>query len=403
MRRMLRILTAGASLAGGLAAVGSIPGPEAGAVAAPPRPIVVGGVWTEATYAGADIGAEAAFRAFNAAGGLGGRPIKFIGMLDDGQSPAQDLTAAQTLVANGVFAVAPVLSQAWRAASYLQARHVAYFGWGTSQLWSGSTNGFSIVGVNSLKPPAPLVRPVVPVACMAVRGGCGGRTVALLGASDPTDGATVHQLASEYETAGARIVYQSTAAPSAPADYTRYAKAVLSADRGKEPNIVQQVLPQADDLVLVQTLRELGFRGTEFDSSTYDPRAAAISTGGDTIVNFAPFEQHSPMITTILQQVKAFNPHASLNQSVLAGYFSALELIQALKGAGPGVTPGSLIGTLNKGWTFGVPGAICPVTFPAAHYSALGGAAVVHSTGTSYALAVPLRCPAPITNPLAKP
>jgi hypothetical protein len=43
-------------------------------------PIVVGGIWSQASYTGADIGAEAVFNAFNAAGGLDGRKIKFIGM-----------------------------------------------------------------------------------------------------------------------------------------------------------------------------------------------------------------------------------------------------------------------------------------------------------------------------------
>jgi hypothetical protein len=43
-------------------------------------PIVVGGVWSAWTNTGADTGAEAAFDAFNAAGGLDGRMIESIGM-----------------------------------------------------------------------------------------------------------------------------------------------------------------------------------------------------------------------------------------------------------------------------------------------------------------------------------
>src|SRR5277367_417421 len=96
------------SLAGGLSGV---------AGAAAKKPIVVGGIWTQSSFSGADVGAEAAFNAFNAAGGLDGRKIRFVGMQDDAASSAQSITAAKTLINQGVVAVVPVVSSAFDASS----------------------------------------------------------------------------------------------------------------------------------------------------------------------------------------------------------------------------------------------------------------------------------------------
>ena len=60
-------------------------------------PIVVGGDGDLATSAGVAGGFTAGIYRFNKTGGLDGRKIKFTGFLDDGFSPATNLSNAQQL------------------------------------------------------------------------------------------------------------------------------------------------------------------------------------------------------------------------------------------------------------------------------------------------------------------
>ena len=143
MRDGLRALAVVGAVLVGLGSLLIAAAPTAGASGSP---IVVGGVWSAATYAGADIGAEAAFDAFNAAGGLNGRKIKFIGMQEDGQSQTGDVNAAKALVNDHVVAVVPVVTEAWQAGSVLAKAGIPYFGWGISTGWWDSNNGFSFGG-----------------------------------------------------------------------------------------------------------------------------------------------------------------------------------------------------------------------------------------------------------------
>src|ERR1019366_6849450 len=125
MRRPTKLLLTVMSAVTALSAV-AVVGSTGPAAAADTSPIVVGGVWTQASYAGADAGAKAVFNQFNAAGGLNGRMIKFIGMEEDDANPTTDITAAKTLVNAGVMAVLPVMTQAWVGGATLAKANIPY-------------------------------------------------------------------------------------------------------------------------------------------------------------------------------------------------------------------------------------------------------------------------------------
>jgi branched-chain amino acid transport system substrate-binding protein len=370
-------------------------------------PIVVGGVWSASTYTGTDDGAKAAFDAFNAAGGLDGRKIKFVGMQDDGQSNTQDLTAAKNLVNQHVFAVVPVATSSWVAGSVLAAAKIPYFGMSIDTNWWNQANGFSIIGAN---PPGPTTLKTetdsVDVICKGVAGGCKGKTVAIIGTNDTAAQENMKNDAAQYARAGAKVVAQLASIPDPPAvvsDYTPYADQILSSNGGKQPDIVQQVLPPEGDVAMISELHNLGFKGNDFNFTLYDPRAVSVAKGADTLVTFEPWEANTPAVATMRKRVLAENPKAILGQATLIGYWSAEMFIAALKKAGPNATPASTIKALNSGFTFGVPGGIGTTTYPQDHKALATCLSVVTSNGRAYKVAVPLTCPALIPNPLYKP
>jgi branched-chain amino acid transport system substrate-binding protein len=370
-------------------------------------PIVVGGVWSAASYAGADAGAKAAFDAFNAAGGLDGRKIDFIGMQEDNQSPTQDIAAAKTLVNDHVLAVVPVMTQAWVAGKVLAQAGIPYFGWGISAGWWASNNGFSF---DAAVAPTPSTSPVWAntkvLLCQTIPGTCKGKTVTLLSVNNTSGIESMQSDAAQWKQAGAKVVAQISSIPSPPAvvsDFSPYTDQMLSSNGGKAPDIIEQLLPPQDDVAIITALNHQGFKGTDFGFSLYDPRAVSVAKGSNTVVGQAPWEQSTAAVAQMTQRVKAASSTVVLGQPTEAGYISAEMLIAGLEKAGPSVTSTSLIKALNAGFTFSVPGLVGPQTFPAAH--TLGGncAAVASSNGSKYSITLPLTCVKRTKNPLYKP
>jgi hypothetical protein len=370
-------------------------------------PIVVGGVWSASTYTGVDAGAEAAFKAFNAAGGLDGRKIKFVGMQDDAQSSTQDLTAAKTLLNDHVFAVVPVATSSWDAGSVLAKANVPFFGMAINTNWWNVNNGFSLIG--ALPPSATTLKTEtdsVAVICKAVPGGCRGKTVAIVGTNDTGSIENLKNDAAQFKRVGAKVVMQLSSIPDPPAvvsDYTPYVDQLLSSNSGHQPDIIQQVLSPIQDVGMIAQLEHQGFTGHDFNFTLYDPRAVSVAKGSDTLVTFQPWEATTAAITTMRDRVFQVDPHALLGQTTQIGYYSAEMFIAAIERAGPNVTPKSLIKTLNSGFTFGVSGGTGTTTFPKDHHATQTCLSVVTSNGTAYKVAVPLTCPPLIPNPLYKP
>jgi len=374
--------------------------------AANTTPINVGGVWSQADFVGADVGAEAAFNAFNAAGGLDGRKIHFIGMQDDGANTTTDLAAAKTLVNDHVFAVLPVLTQAWVGGPILAKAGIPYFGWGVSPAWWNSQNGFS---PTDAVPPTPSTSPTWAnqklIFCKAVPGGCKGKTVALMAENNQASIVSMQSDAAQWKATGAKVVAQISSIPNAPAvvtDWAPFAQQVLTSNAGGQPDIIEQILPASESVGANAQFNESGFKGVDFNFTLYDPAAITVDKGSVTALNFAPWQQNSAAVKLMTQRVEATSPTTALSQSVEIAYISAELFIAGLKKAGPSVTSKSLIKTLNSNFTFGVPGLIGSQTFPAAHTENLNCFSVVSSNGVKYSVAVPLSCIARSKNPLYK-
>jgi len=108
--RKLRVAVAALAIAM-LAAACSSSKDKSGGGGSSKGDIVVGGV-QDGTATGIDVGFKARIARFNAAGGIDGRKIKLLDVLNDGGSLSGNLSAIQTLVLKDkVFAVTPISSR----------------------------------------------------------------------------------------------------------------------------------------------------------------------------------------------------------------------------------------------------------------------------------------------------
>jgi ABC-type branched-subunit amino acid transport system substrate-binding protein len=371
--------------------------------AANTKPIVVGGIWTQSSFSGADVGAKAAFNAFNAAGGLDGRKIKFVGMQDDAASSAGSITAAKALVNQGVVAVVPVVSSAFDASSVLSKAQIPWFGWGVTPNFGESSYGFSFIGSDT-DPNGKYAGDSVSPMCNAYAAkmhtkGCKGVTVAVVGEDENASKSSVLTHSGQWKKLGAKVVLQQTTMPGQPAvisDFSPYANQIMTSASGKPPAIVDAPVNPTQNIGLYSALSKQSYSGMFEGYTLYDPKAVAIAKGSYTQIQFAPWQQNTPAVAKMTSGVMAVSPTQAKSQAVEAGYISAQMFIAALKKAGPNFTGKSLAAAINKGWTFSIPGLAGSITYPAAHTRGGGGAAIVYSNGTAYTVASPITTYAPI-------
>jgi branched-chain amino acid transport system substrate-binding protein len=382
-----------------------------GATAAANKPIVVGGVYDAAENAGANIGAEAAFKAFNDAGGLQGRTIKYVGTENDSSDPTTDIAATKTLINQGVMAIVPVVTFGWSSAAVAAAAHVPYFGYSVTAAWDRSANGFSYIGTNSATG-SPKVLNTAAVDCEVVPGGCKGKTVSFLTLNAASSVQIAQITAHQFEQLGAKVVSASNAVPTPPAvvsDYSPYANALLSSNKGKAPDIIFTAETTQDDSGLWTQLKQLGYKGTFFNYELYNAASLAVAKGSYTQqAGQFLYTSSAPQAVAMRKAITAFDPsfkqHTAAWTSVENGYLSAEMFIAAIKRVGPSVTGSSLIATLNSGWTWaGIPNLAGSVQFPQSHQSSAGCLTVLSSNGKTFHTSVPLVCNQLVANPLYQP
>jgi ABC-type branched-subunit amino acid transport system substrate-binding protein len=354
-----------------------------------------------AVFPGADIGAKALFEHVNRDGGINGRKINYVGVLDDATDPTKNMTAVKQLVLQKkVFAIAPIMSIALQpqASDYLAAQKVPFVGWGVQPGFCGNNYGFGFNGcligtkfnnTSVLGPTAALLKP--------------GATVAIVEGDSSAGKAALRQLPAVAADLGLKIVYLKAEIPDATTttDWTPYARKLMTSNAGGPPDAIHAdgLLPQAAGLSAA--LKQLGFKGPIINYSTYAPGLLSSSPdiakavdGVYTNIGFGPKEQGGPAITQMVSDLKAIGAPTDITLGVANAYWSADMLVQMIKKAGPNLTPGKLDQAVNAGFTYtpSVAGAMGPTTFPAGHDQPSPCAALVQAKGTSYVAAVPFKC-----------
>jgi hypothetical protein len=191
------------------------------------------------------------------------------------------------------------------------------------------------------------------------------------------------------------IAYAKTSltAPATP-DYNAVAKEVLASKQGTSPDAVF-VLGSASNVVgMQQALTANGFLGLFTNQIQYSPNLVAPAVGAIVYTQTAPTETvtANAAMQQLVTDVQKVAPDQPIDQSVLAGYWSADLFLAAVQKAGKRLTTASLEKAANKKFTYVVPDTVGPTTFPAAHSLPTPCGALVSSSGTAYVVKVPYTC-----------
>ena len=201
--------------------------------------IVVGGL-QDGNFAGIDTGFKARIARFNNQGGIDGRKIQFVGVLNDGDSLTADLSNAQTLVLKDhVFAVAPIADEVLSpgAVQLFSQNSTPYIGWGLSPAFCGNNWGFPLVGCEST--PDYQNTSAFTQAAQAIGKPVKGLKVAVIGTDNSGGKAGTEGIMSANKIMGADVVYgQSPVPQDGTTDYAPYVQAIMAG----HPDLVELVV-----------------------------------------------------------------------------------------------------------------------------------------------------------------
>lgn len=413
MRRHLCLLVAGIAAVSGIAALSF--GSEVASAASDKPPIVVGGDGDLASAAGAAQGFEAGIARFNEAGGLDGRKIKFVGLLDDGYGAQTNLTNAQQLVENKhVTVVAPFLSEISTAATgrYLAASKTPFIGWAVSSAFATApTWGYGVNG-NQTNPQAVVIAGVQQLLKVTGNTKTPSRIkVAGIAENVSAGVSALNGAVAAYRYLGARVVYhKAPIAVLGTTSYVAYAQAIIASGA----NVAFEVLDSADAIGLAAALKADGFKGLIYNGVTYfpgqlaaQPNEAAALNGALVENEFPADENETPATNQAKKDLASIGQPPELTSGVSVGYWSAIVLEQMLKatlakvGGNPMKVSGAAIrSTVNDGYTYRDPiaGGIGTMYFPAAESIPTGCLTTLKVVGAMYKQLVPYNCASGVLN-----
>jgi ABC-type branched-subunit amino acid transport system substrate-binding protein len=356
--------------------------------------IKVAGLGYSFLYGGADIGARARFQRANDAGGVNGRTIDYAGFSDDGGDPTAGTSAVTKLVhEDQVFAVVPAVTPDLAASKYLVQQKVPYFGWALSSDFCGNAYGF---GFSGCLLPEGVTSNAWGVLVSKVFGAQStGRTAAILTENSPIGQYELQSLTAGITSAKMKVVDgKASLGLPATADFGAVAKEVLASKGGKSPDAVFVVGNVSNVLGVQNALRAAGFLGVFTNQIQYGPNDVAPAIGAIVMSQTAPTESAptNPAMTQLIADVQKVAPSVPIDQSVIAGYWSADLFLAAVQKAGKRLTSASLVKAANDKFTYQVANTVGPTTFPAAHSLPTPCGALVSSNGTAYAVKVPYTC-----------
>jgi ABC-type branched-subunit amino acid transport system substrate-binding protein len=387
-----------------------------------PTSITVGGVEVASgeggfTEAGQAIGAKAYFNQVNAAGGVFGRKINFIGAQDDGYSATSDVSIVQNLVEQKhVFAVVPVATNNFTGGSYLVQNNVPFIGSGNGTPYCGTQSGFGFLGcaVPNLAPGSP-VTPAIGKTIEAVLKQRGELTkgvkpsIAMTFNSSGSGPAAAPPLVAEMKAAGFKVSAAMTTIPAqGTADYSPYAQQIMTSNNGKPPSSVFLVNAGTVIVGLKEALVAAGYKGPVFDATTYSPQTTQnpqlvqALQGEYSILQVQPAEANFPAVKQMLKAMRNV-AGASYVPDIYAeeGYESAAMLVDMLKATGPNLTRGTMLTKVNSGFNFEIPNLFGEIPWPESHAQPVGCDAAVQLKGKQWKVVQDLECYANIPIPPA--
>ena len=138
-----------------------------------------------------------------------------------------------------------------------------------------------------------------------------------------------------------------------------------------------------------------GYAGLFTDTIEYDPDLVASSTASAVMLQTAAVETAptNPAMQQLVADVHTVAPDLPIDQSVVAGYWSADMFIAAVKRAGKNLTvAGAAEAARTRTSPTRCPNTVGPTKFPAAHNEPTPCGSLVRSDGSAYTVLVPYTC-----------
>lgn len=374
-------------------------GSSGSAAAASGNQIVVGGL-QDGNYAGIDTGFQARVARFNAAGGVDGRTIKFLGVLNDGDNPTTDLSNAQTLVLKDhVFAVAPISSEVLSAGSttLFTQNTTPYLGWGDTPALCGNDYGFPIAGCEASAQYQSNANYKQAVSAIGLQ--AKGLKAAVIGTNNAGGKNGTLGVAAVVAKSGSTVTYAQASIPqSGTTDYTPYVQALMAGN----PSIILMVVNFNTTIGLTAALRQAGYKGAIWNPDAYvpglltsQPQLAQVLDGSLVVAQFPPAEDKTPAVTQLQSDLKAIGASTDYSLGESIGWWSAEEFIQQLQAtaAKGAVTQANFEKVINAGWTIKpITGGITDASFPTDHTKPGGCFGTLVVSGKQYVQKVPYSC-----------
>jgi ABC-type branched-subunit amino acid transport system substrate-binding protein len=367
-----------------------------------PTSIKIGGLATltsptGSSMAGTEVGAKVRFDRVNASGGVNGRKIDYIGVLDDGQDPARDGTQAAALVQQkGVFAAVPVMTSVTNYLDTFCGAVVPFFGWGTNNGYCSNAIGFGINGCATGDPTQKVSSDVYGLAMQALFGTAGGKTAAIVAVDNDTARRASKNLATQIQETGTKVVYNQSPVPAAGlADTTAVVNAIMRSNKGGQPDVVFYLADFTTSLKLTQALGAAGFTGKNLNPVAYDPRLETFK-GLDKsyiVLQWEPgIDTANPAIAQMAADFAKYAPGQVLSLPAMSGYWAADFFVGAATKTGRNLTVDSLLKVLNSGYSNYVPGAVPQTRWPLNHFVAPPCLAITQLNVPHYSLTYNLHC-----------
>ncbi|MFA5885510.1 MAG: ABC transporter substrate-binding protein [Acidimicrobiia bacterium] len=316
-------------------------------------------------------GAQAYFDQVNKDGGVFGKKLKVVKVIDDQSRTSKDLLGARSLVEESKVFAAFVASQTFAGADVFAKAGTPTFGYNIQTDWSKGPNLFGTYGSYLCLTDCPQW----PTAFVAQQLGAKHVAVFAYGSSPQSaDCANVTQKA--FDKWGPKVAVFDTslsfgfsandisgavqAMKDAQVDYVTTCmdlQGVLNLKKAAEAAGLQGVHYYAPQGYDADNLEQLG---SELDGFTF-------------LAQFVPFEsaKGNPGMTEFLKAMKA-KGHAP-SENYLVGWIGAKLLVQGIKDSGKNFTQQSVVDAINKTTDWTSDGMMAPVNWTTAHGPAAPG------------------------------
>ncbi len=363
----------------------------------------IGVIATESAYRGVEAGVRARLERVRRAGGVAGRTVEIVEVIDDGGDPEMTLAAARRLVEEvGVFAV--VLASAVpepAVTDYLESEQTPFFGWGFApgfcapNRWGFGFSGCLIGAVTGVEGAR-----VDPSPRLVLEEALGPSPAVALVVDDGPAGA-----ASELTATGLWgpdldvIVRLGDTAPAGAVTQILDSVTDAALERPIDAVFLSVGL---DTTIAVKAGVVEGFAGMVVDDVTYFPGLLAdIPTalaleGGFAVSHLPPQEEYREVTGVIAEDLDAVDGPLVYSQAITLGYWSADVLVTFLEAVGADLnnaTFSAVVHGAGVAYAPGLAGGPCPISSAAMHVDPAGGAALVQVRGGIYRPVVEFTCP----------